>query len=287
MMKLRVKMNKMFNIFCGKSHKGGSNDDKCSARETNKMLSCYKKNDIKRVFALSQQHPRVQPSENLEAFSTDTTTADLIDCCQQLNVGLNRCTHMNTVDSELKVNYFWRSRFCWLNSRLQEMFFGFVSKGWKPPEWPLPRADSVFGSVVTLSKVSHRLSAADFSSEVQYLHLILSLFGEKGGTFPVDSISRHSVCFSALVLSMSSVSSGIVWSADLCLSGTVVSPYSWANLCSVASWRVSLKCRQEILTLSREDEASLWKSRDKNTELYIRNMHIQWFPLIKFLVTLY
>lgn len=43
MMKLRVKMNKMFNIVCCKSHKGGSNDDKYSVTETNKMLSCYKK----------------------------------------------------------------------------------------------------------------------------------------------------------------------------------------------------------------------------------------------------
>lgn len=48
MMKLSVKMNKMFNIVCCKSHKGGSNDDKCSVTETNKMLSCYKKNSIKK-----------------------------------------------------------------------------------------------------------------------------------------------------------------------------------------------------------------------------------------------
>lgn len=53
-MKLRVKMNKMFNIFCRKSNEVGSNDDKCSAAETNKMLSCYKKNYI-RVFALRQR----------------------------------------------------------------------------------------------------------------------------------------------------------------------------------------------------------------------------------------
>lgn len=76
-MKLRVKMNKMFNIFCCKSHKGGSNDDKCFATETNKMLSCYKKNYIKKDCFFKPAVSTCVPRKNFEAFITNTTSADL------------------------------------------------------------------------------------------------------------------------------------------------------------------------------------------------------------------
>lgn len=50
-----VKMKKIFTVSCNESSRGASNDDKCTAAETNKMLSCFKENYIKsRVFALIQ-----------------------------------------------------------------------------------------------------------------------------------------------------------------------------------------------------------------------------------------
>lgn len=164
-MKLRVKMNKTFNIFCCKSYKGGSNDDKCSATETNKMLSCYKKYSRKKREALCCEHDGGIWGLSLQ------TSADL-------------SPHVDTVDSEHSVNYFCLSRLWWS--------------------------------------------------------------GTGGCLLGGSASSRCWVSSSASSPSWSRVSSA-----------TEVSPYSWADLWSVASCRASAKCRQQIWTQSREDEALL------------------------------
>lgn len=116
---------------------------------------------------------------------------------------------------------------------------------------------SVFGAAVTVSEVWQQTSAEEVSSRVQ-MQLTSGMLGATSAASSVVSVCECSVTLPALGLPTSTVFSRSVRPSD-----AVMSPYSWANLWSSASFKVSVKCRQELSTAAMADETLLWTYTNK------------------------